>query len=217
MPTVDIDRESAHEAAQRELGKSLYPKPSLLDQIGDWINDLLYRVIAKGAQLPGGWFTVAVLLIVLAAAIFVAIRILQRTIYTRRGGEQQLFGSTERSAAQHRSIAERFAATGDWAAAIRHRVRAVARHLEECGALDPVPGRTASELARDAGVPFPHLKGEFQQAATIFNDVTYGELPGTADGYRLVTELDQHLQSRTTATTPQSEHQSGDRTWEPAG
>ncbi|EUA78625.1 integral membrane domain protein [Mycobacterium xenopi 4042] len=33
------------------------------------------------------------------------------------------------------------------------------------------------------------------QAATAFNDVTYGERPGTPAAYRLVADLDEHLQS----------------------
>ena len=55
------------------------------------------------------------------------------------------------TAAQHRATAESYAAEGNWAAAIRHRLRAVARQLEETGVLNPAPGRTANELARDAG------------------------------------------------------------------
>ena len=49
---------------------------------------------------------------------------------------------------------------GNWAAAIRHRLRAVARQLEEDGVLNPVPGRTATELAADAGAAVPGLAGE---------------------------------------------------------
>jgi hypothetical protein len=216
VPTVDIDRETAHEAAQHELNKAMYPKGSLFDRIGDWLNDLLYRVIVKGSNLPGGWFTLALLLILVVIAIAVAVRIFQRTIRTNRGGTQQLFGSAELSAAEHRARAEQFAAKGDWASAIRHRLRAVARHLEECGMLDPMPGRTAGELARDAGIPLPGLRGELRRAATAFNDVTYGELPGTPEGYRLVADLDKHLQSRATALTEATEPQMANREWEPA-
>ena len=48
--------------------------------------------------------------------------------------------------------------------------------------LNPVPGRTATELARDAGAAVPDLAGELTQAAIAFNDVTYGERPGTETG-----------------------------------
>jgi F420-0:gamma-glutamyl ligase-like protein len=97
------------------------------------------------------------------------------------------------SSAEHRSAAEQSAARGDWASAIRHRVRAVARHLEETAVLHPVPGRTATELARDAGRAIPDLADELRRAAMAFNDVTYGELAGTEPTYRMIAELDDQL------------------------
>jgi len=121
VPTIDIDRDAAHEAAQRELGKPMYPKASLTDRLADWIDELLYRL------------------------------------------------------------------------------RAVARQLEETAVLDPVPGRTATELARDAGRAIPHLAPELNRAAEAFNDVTYGERPGTEAAYRMIADLDDHLRSRSSA------------------
>ena len=90
---------------------------------------------------------------------------------------------------------------GNWAAAIRHRLRAVARELEETGVLNPAPGRTANELAADAGEALPHLAGELIQAATAFNDVTYGERPGTQAAYQMIADLDDHLRSRSPAAS----------------
>lgn len=196
MPAIDIDRDAAHEAAQRELAKPIYPKASLTERFSDWIDDLLYRIVQEGSSLPGGWFTISVLLIILAVAVVVAVRIARRTMRTGRGAERALFDSHELTAAQHRATAEQFAAEGNWAAAIRHRLRAIARQLEEDGVLNPVPGRTATELANDAGAAVPDLAGELLQAATAFNDVTYGERPGTEPAYRLIAGLDGHLRSR---------------------
>ena len=67
--------------------------------------------------------------------------------------------------------------------------------------LNPVPGRTATELAKDAGEAVPDLAGELPQAANAFNDVTYGERPGTEPAYRMIADLDDHLRSRGAATT----------------
>lgn len=198
MATIDIDSDAAHEAAQRELAKPIYPKGSLTEQVTGWIEDLLYRLSAQGASVPGGWVTVTVLLILLAVAMVVAIRIARRTMRTGRGRGATLFADQELTAAQHRAAAQRCAAAADWAAAIRHRLRAVARQLEETGVLDPVPGRTATELARDAGRQLPHLADELVSAATAFNDVTYGERPGTETGYKLIAGLDDHVRSRAT-------------------
>ena len=191
MTGIDIDRDAAHDAAQNELTKPIYPRASPTDQIGDWINDLLYRITAAGSTIPGGWFTISVLAILLVVAVVAAVRIARRTMRTARSGDHALFGSQELSAAQHRSIAEQYAAQGDWSAAIRHRVRALARHLEETGVLDAVPGRTATELARDAAAALPGLSAGLFSAASTFNDVTYGEQPGTEAAYREIAALDE--------------------------
>jgi len=197
---IDIDSDAAHDAAQRELAKPIYPGPSLFERISEWFDDLLYRIIAEGSRIPGGWFTLTVLLILVLVAAVVAVRIARRAMRTDRGADVSLFGGAELSAAEHRATAEQFAAAGNWAAAIRHRLRAVARQLEESGVLASVPGRTATELARDAGVAMPQLRPEMLRAAEAFNDVTYGERPGTEAGYRMVADLDDHLRFRTAAT-----------------
>jgi hypothetical protein len=195
--SVEIDRDAAHDAAQRELNKPIYPRPSLMDRLLGWVDELLYKLMTEGASLPGGWFTLTVLLLLVAVAVVVAVRVAMRTMRTNRGGDATLFGTHELTSAEHRAAAEEAAALGVWAAAIRHRLRAVARHLEETGILNPVPGRTATELARDAGAAIAGLDTELRRAAEAFNDVTYGERPGTESAYRTVADLDDHLRFRT--------------------
>jgi hypothetical protein len=39
------------------------------------------------------------------------------------------------------------------------------------------------------------------RAAEAFNDVSYGERPGTEAAYRMIADLDNHLRSRTSATS----------------
>jgi hypothetical protein len=201
MSAIDVDRDTAHQAAQRELDKPIYPKGSMTQRLYEWIHELLFRLIEKGSSVPGGWFTLSVLFVLLVVAIVVTIRVVRLTIRTQRG-DYQLFDTGQLSADQHRAIAERFAVEGNWAAAIRHRLRAVARGLEEARILDPAPGRTANELATDAGACLPHLASELTKAATAFNDVTYGERPGTPPAYQLIADLDEHLRSRSTANRP---------------
>lgn len=200
MPSIDIDRDAAHQAAQTELNNPMYAKASAWQQFIDWINEMLYRLLQKTSTLPGGWFTTMVLLILLVIAVIVAVNIARRTMRTKRGGDYMLFEAAQLTAAQHRAIAESFAAQQDWVAAIRHRLRAVARQLEETGVLEPAPGRTANELAVAAGAALPHLAGELSNAATAFNDVTYGEQPGTQAAYQMIADLDDHLRSRVAAT-----------------
>jgi len=197
--SIEIDRDAAHDAAQNELSKPIYPKGSLTDRLEDWLSQLVYKLIVEASSVPGGWFTLTVILLLVAVAAVVAVRIAMRTIRTNRGRDSALFGTNELTSAEHRDTAEQLAAQGNWSAAIRHRLRAVARHLEETGVLNPVPGRTATELARDAGAATPGLTDELRRAAETFNDVTYGERPGTESGYRLIADLDDHLRFSTPA------------------
>lgn len=199
--TIDIGRDAAHDAAQSELAKPIYPKESLTEQIYDWIEDMLYRLVSKSADVPGGWITVSVIVILVAIAVFVAIRIARRAMRSSRDSSAVLFGEQELSAAEHCATAEQYAAAGNWAAAIRHRVRAMARRLEENGTLDPVPGRTATELARTAGRALPALAVELGSAADAFNDVTYGERPGLESQYRMIAALDDKLASQKASGT----------------
>ncbi len=193
MTGINIDGDAAHDAAQRELGKPIYPRPTLTEQLMAWLDEILYKVFTNGSWLPGGWITLALLLTVLAVAVFVAIRIARRTMRTDRGSARPLFAGHDLTAAQHRAEAEDAAAQGDWAPAIRHGLRAVARGLEETGFLDPIPGRTATELARDGAAARPDLEAEFSDAADTFNGVSYGAQQGTETGYRQIAALDRNL------------------------
>jgi hypothetical protein len=202
MPAIDVDRDAAHQAAQRELAKPVYPKPSPTQRFHEWVHELLYRLVEKGSSIPGGWFTISVLLTLLGVAVVIAIRVARRTMRIHRGTDYQLFDTGQLSAGRHRTIAEGFAAEGNWTAAIRHRLRAVGRGLEETGILNPAPGRTANELARDAGACIPHHASELSRAATAFNDVTYGERPGTPAAYQMIVDLDNHLRFRSATGPP---------------
>lgn len=213
MGAIDIDRDAAHHAAQRELAKPIYPKESPAQRFGDFVDELLYRLIQRASLIPGGWFTITVLLIVLAVAVVIAIRVAQRTMRTSRVGDYQLFGAGEFSAAQHRANAERFAAQGNWTAAIRYRLRAIARGLEETGVLSSVPSRTANELARDAGAYLPGMVSQLSQAAIAFNDVSYGDRPGTPAAYRMIADLDDHLRSSSPVGSPAVNQPATDDIW----
>jgi hypothetical protein len=210
---LDIDRDAAHDAAQQELSKAIYPRPSLTEQLLAWLERLLYRVTAGAASLPGGWFTVAILIVLAGVAVFVAIRIARRAMRSTDTHADDLFGEHILSAAEHRASAERHAASAQWTQAIRHRLRAVARQLEENGTLEPAPGRTATELARAAGRAVPALAEQFAAAAEVFNDVTYGELPGDEAGYRVVTALDDALGRHRGTADPAAEPAPAGQQW----
>ena len=193
MTGLNIDGDAAHDAAQHELLKPIYPRPSLTDRLTGWIDELLYKAFSSSDWLPGGWITLALFVILTVVAIIVIVRVARRTMRSTRDGHDAVLTDRTRSAAHHRSAAESAAAQGDWTSAIRHRLRAVARELEESGALDPIPGRTATELAAAAGAVRPELISEFSSAAETFNGVSYGDRPGSAQQYRQIVELDEHL------------------------
>lgn len=198
MPEVDIDRETARAAAAEELANPIYPKASLSDRISRWLNDLLNRIVDSGSALPGGWLTIVVLALLVLAALIAAARVARRALGGRVG--ERLYDGRVLAAAEHRIRAEQSAARGAWATAIRQRVRAIGRQLEEGGVVNPVAGRTATELACEAGRALPGFGDELNSAATVFNDVTYGQLPGTEDEYRRISDLDDRLCSHITVS-----------------
>jgi hypothetical protein len=93
---------------------------------------------------------------------------------TARSGAGAVLTDRATSAAEHRARADEAAAAGRWDEAVRHRFRAIARTLEDEAVLTPQPGRTADEVARDAGARLPGLAGPLLAGARTFDDVAYG-------------------------------------------
>lgn len=191
-------RDQARELARRELHKPIYHRdePSFLERlwrkISDWLHALLNGVHAPGGT-GGGWIGLIVLLVVLAivvAAIWWRVGRM-RSAAASRG----LLAETRITAADHREAAERHAAAGAWPPAIRERLRAIARDLEERAIVAPRPGRTADELAAEAGAALPDHADALAAAARLFDDVWYGGRTGDADGYRRMVELDDRLRA----------------------
>jgi Domain of unknown function (DUF4129) len=73
------------------------------------------------------------------------------------------------------SLADRLAAQGRYAEAIRERLRAMVRHLVERGVIEDRPGWTVTELSAAAGVAPLH------EAAAVFSEVWYAQRPATAE------------------------------------
>jgi hypothetical protein len=67
--------------------------------------------------------------------------------------------------------------------------------LEERGILAPRLGRTADELAAEAGRLLPALGTDLGSAARLFDDVRYGDRDGTPAGYALVKRVDAEIRS----------------------
>ncbi|WP_433210541.1 DUF4129 domain-containing protein [Dactylosporangium sp. CS-047395] len=79
------------------------------------------------------------------------------------------------------SLADRLAAEGRYAEAVRERLRAMVRGLVERQVIEHQPGMTVTELARAAGSAKPAVEAPMRNASTIFSDIWYGERPATAE------------------------------------
>ncbi|MFJ4715810.1 DUF4129 domain-containing protein [Streptomyces sp. NPDC088785] len=198
-PPVTIPRDPAREAAERELSRPAYHQndPSLfmraLNKFWEWVDKLLSA--ASGAA-PGG--AVGLIVIVLAV-VAVAAALWWRLGTPRRSptSTARLFDDRPRSAAEHRAAAEAHAAQGHWNQAVQERMRALVRSLEERALLDPRPGRTADEAAREASRALPRLADRLHAAARDFDDVAYGGRSATPETYRRLTALDTEAEHTT--------------------
>ncbi|BCJ33319.1 hypothetical protein Athai_08220 [Actinocatenispora thailandica] len=82
--------------------------------------------------------------------------------------------------AQLASLADRYAAAGRYAEAVRERLRAMVRELVERGVLRHRPEWTVTELAAAAGAAAPGLAGTMTEAADVFSRIWYARRPATA-------------------------------------
>lgn len=195
-----IGRDEAQELARRELEKPIYHRddPSLLDRFLDrlqeWIQDLLNRVPGPGGG-GGSGSTIALIAIILLIAGLVALLLWQMRGRRNITSSRPALLETPSTAKDHRAAAEAYAAAGRWPEAIRERLRAIARDLEERAVLDPRPGRTADELAAEAGTALPELAAELRTGVQIFDEVWYGDRPGGPDGYTTLKQLDERIRT----------------------
>jgi hypothetical protein len=79
------------------------------------------------------------------------------------------------------SLADRLAAEGRYAEAVRERLRAIVRGLVERRAVEVLPGMTVSEVARAAAAVAPGVEPPLRGATGVFSDIWYGQLPATAE------------------------------------
>lgn len=196
-----VDGGQGRELARRELEKPVYHQndPSAVDRflqrLRDWLDSLHHTAQdptgAASHGSGGGIFALLVILALLLAAFGAGLWWMRRH-RNAKSARQSLLEEAS-SAAQHRDAAERLAAEGRWAEAIRERLRGIARDLEERAILDPRPGRTADELAGEAAQALPDHADGLAEAVRIFDDVWYGGRPGTQEGYLMLTGLEERL------------------------
>jgi hypothetical protein len=87
------------------------------------------------------------------------------------------------------SLADRFAAEGRYAEAIRERLRGIVRDLVDRGVIEHHPGWTVTELAGAAGAVLPALGRPLGAAVNLFSEIWYGERPARAEHDTYMREL----------------------------
>ncbi|MDF5751377.1 DUF4129 domain-containing protein [Spongiactinospora sp. TRM90649] len=197
MSPIEIGRDAAAERAARELAEAGYQHEPFTDWVvrvvQQFFGDLLDPLGSGDATSAG--ISALIIVAVVAALGGLLFWSARRATRSRAATARDVFGDHVLTAAEHRALAERHAAEGRFAEAVRERLRAIARTLEERAILDPRPGRTAGELAQEAAAALPVLAGEFHAAARVFDDVTYGEAEGTPAGYATLRDLDERLKT----------------------
>ncbi|WP_245966781.1 DUF4129 domain-containing protein [Sphaerisporangium album] len=197
----DIGRDEARRKAVEELIRPEYQQESLVDRliriVGEFFDGLLD---STPGGVPGGVVALVVITVLIAALAGLIVWQARKATRGRRAAQEGLFGTGELTADEHRREAERLAGESRWAEAVRERLRAIARDLEHRAIVAPQPGRTADELATAAGAELPVFADRLARAARLFDDVTYGQDPGSAQDYATMTTLDDDLRAARPAT-----------------
>jgi hypothetical protein len=139
------------------------------------------------------------LLIVIAVLAGLALLLIRRgrsSGRARSGQDSGLDLEPGRTADQFRADAARFAAAGNWAEAVRARLRAVVVTLEARGDIDPRPGRTAAEVASEAGGVRPELRDQLWSGALTFGEIWYGRRRATSQDDQVLQDLDEAVRRR---------------------
>ena len=193
VPGPPVTREGARDEALAELADPRYDR-GLRDVVVD-ARDTVLDGVGGLLALTGPLGQVLVVLVVaavLALLAYVVVRLVGSP--RRRDAEQSdavVDDGPRRTAAAHREAADAAAADGRWADAVRERLRAVLRELEERSLVDVLPGRTAARLARDGGSALPGAAGLLRAGAQTFSDVVYGGRPAGPDDDALLRRADE--------------------------
>jgi hypothetical protein len=189
-----VGRQAGQRLARTELSKAIYhQQPSLTARVAHFLLAWLGRLFRATQGLPGGWWGFVALVVLAAVLLAAVLARIGPVAGARRRRPPAGAAARARTARDHRETAGRLAEAGDYAAAICERVRAIAAELDERGILMPRIGRTADEFAAEAGRALPPHAAELLGAASLFDEVRYGQRPGTRPGYERVTDLDTRI------------------------
>ena len=189
-----VGRRADQRLARHELGEM-----SFWQRVTDWLAQLFSNA---ANSVPGGWFGL-IALAVIAVLAMTAVVFWTRPAKLRRDQAGSVLDGASMTARDYRRAAERLAADGDYAGAIVETVRAIAADLDEREILPPRPGRTADELAAEAGRELPSLAADLRTVARLFDDIRYGDKAANLAGDQRVSRVDADVRAaRPTARNP---------------
>jgi len=197
------DADAARQWLVDELSKPEYREHSAnwLQRVMDWLSGVLGRLLTWGTG-DGGFSLPQVVVLVLLAALLVGVVVylvrgpLRRSRLSRRSAA--VFDDDVREATVIRDAAREAASAQDWDRAVIEAFRALVRGAEERHVVEVVPGMTALEFTRAAGVRLPEVAADLAACTEIFDGVRYGHLHATPAHYERLVAAD----AATAAATP---------------
>ncbi|KNC19537.1 hypothetical protein AC792_05385 [Arthrobacter sp. RIT-PI-e] len=187
------DAAEARRLLDEELAKTPYldAQPNLLERVIEGvlrsIGEFLDGLTGLGAGPGTVVLAIGAALVVLIAVLLVKPRLNARG---RTTGTAVFEDGGRYSAAEHRTRASGFAATGDWNSAVAETLRALIRTAEERLVLDEQPGRTAAEAGVQLGAVFPALAPEIRRLTGLFDETRYGSGQASAEDHRRAVAVD---------------------------
>ncbi len=188
VPVVP-DEQIAREWVETELRDPAYAaaQPGPLDRAISFVLERIGSV--EGG--PSLWFWLVLLVVVAVVGVLVVRRNGVARARARTGSAAGAVGVDPAvTSEEYRRRAVSAAAAGDWHTAVLEQFRALVRSLEERTVLEPRPGRTADEAAREAGELLPDRASELDAVARVFDDVCYGDREARPEHHHQVAAVD---------------------------
>lgn len=192
LPALRPEPDPARDWVREELAKPEY-QPTLLERAGDWIRDLISRILDEVGGL--GHLDPTLALVLLAGLVVGLVVVLARLRRepSRRSTPGAVLTDVRMTAAQHRALAEKARDAGRWDDVVVESVRAIAVGLVERALVDDLPGATAREVADRGAALFADHADVLHTAADVFDGVRYGDHRAGRESALAVLELEATL------------------------